>query len=183
MLYMNSQATTDGVLTLNVTFRLGTNPDLAQQMVQNRVSQAESRLPAVTRQLGITTVKSSPNITLVVHLLSPNDRYDTTYLRNFGVLNVKDRLARIRGVGQVQIWGAGDYAMRVWLDPQKVAERPVARRHHPRNSGAECRSCSGHRGRRTELRGYHPADAAQRAGPPERRAGIRRYRHQDRTKR
>ena len=122
MLYMNSQATTDGVLTLNVTFRLGTNPDLAQQMVQNRVSQAESRLPAVTRQLGITTVKSSPNITLVVHLLSPNDRYDTTYLRNFGVLNVKDRLARIRGVGQVQIWGAGDYAMRVWLDPQKVAE-------------------------------------------------------------
>ena len=126
MLYMSSQATTDGVMTLNVTFRLGTDPDKAQQMVQNRVSQAEPRLPEVTRQLGITTVKSSPDITLVVHLLSPNDRYDMTYLRNYGVLNVKDRLARIQGVGQVVIWGAGDYSMRVWLDPQKVAERGLS---------------------------------------------------------
>lgn len=126
MLYMSSQATTDGQMTLNVTFRLGTDPDKAQQMVQNRVSQAEPRLPEVTRQLGITTVKSSPDITLVVHLLSPNDRYDMTYLRNYGVLNVKDRLARIQGVGQVVIWGAGDYSMRVWLDPQKVAERGLS---------------------------------------------------------
>ncbi|MBN9587009.1 MAG: multidrug efflux RND transporter permease subunit [Afipia sp.] len=126
MLYMSSQATSDGNLTINVTFRLGTNPDLAQQMVQNRVSQAEPRLPAVTRQLGITTVKSSPDITLVVHLLSPNDRYDMTYLRNFALINVKDRLARIRGVGQVQMWGAGDYSMRIWLDPQKVAERGLS---------------------------------------------------------
>jgi multidrug efflux pump len=126
MLYMSSQATSDGQLTLNVTFRLGTNPDLAQQMVQNRVSQAEPRLPAVTRQLGITTVKSSPDITLVVHLLSPNDRYDMTYLRNYALINVKDRLARIQGVGQVQMWGAGDYSMRIWLDPQKVAERGLS---------------------------------------------------------
>ncbi len=126
MLYMSSQATSDGNLTINVTFRLGTNPDLAQQMVQNRVSQAEPRLPAVTRQLGITTVKSSPDITLVVHLLSPNDRYDMTYLRNFALINVKDRLARIQGVGQVQMWGAGDYSMRIWLDPQKVAERGLS---------------------------------------------------------
>ena len=126
MLYMSSQATSDGNLTINVTFRLGTNPDLAQQMVQNRVSQAEPRLPAVTRQLGITTVKSSPDITLVVHLLSPNDRYDMTYLRNYALINVKDRLARIRGVGQVQMWGAGDYSMRIWLDPQKVAERGLS---------------------------------------------------------
>ncbi len=123
---MSSQATSDGNLTINVTFRLGTNPDLAQQMVQNRVSQAEPRLPDVTRQLGVTTVKSSPDITLVVHLLSPNDRYDMTYLRNFALINVKDRLARIQGVGQVIIWGAGDYSMRVWLDPQKVAERGLS---------------------------------------------------------
>ncbi|MGE3709503.1 MAG: efflux RND transporter permease subunit, partial [Hyphomicrobiaceae bacterium] len=126
MLYMSSQATTDGVMTLTVTFKLGTDPDKAQQLVQNRVSQAEPRLPEEVRRLGITTAKSSPNFILVVHLLSPNDRYDITYLRNYGVLNVKDRLARVSGVGQVEIFGAGDYAMRVWLDPQKVAERGLS---------------------------------------------------------
>src|SRR5688572_20446586 len=126
MLYMSSQATTDGVMTLTVTFRLGTDPDKAQQLVQNRVVQAEPRLPEEVRRLGITTIKSSPDLTLVVHLLSPNDRYDVTYLRNYGLLNVKDRLARIDGVGQVQLFGAGDYSMRVWLDPQKVAERNLS---------------------------------------------------------
>ena len=119
---MTSQATTDGLMTLTVTFKLGTDPDKAQQLVQNRVSQAEPRLPEEVRRLGVTTVKSSPDLTMVVHLLSPNDRYDMTYLRNYAVLNVKDRLARIDGVGQVQVFGAGDYSMRVWLDPQKVAE-------------------------------------------------------------
>src|SRR5687767_5756188 len=126
MLYMGSQATTDGVMTLTVTFQLGTDPDKAQQMVQNRVSQAEPRLPEEVRRLGITTVKSSPNITMVVHLVSPNGRYDMNYLRNYAVLNVKDRLARIDGVGQVQAWGGGEYAMRVWLDPQKVAQRGLS---------------------------------------------------------
>ncbi len=126
MLYMGSQATTDGLMTLTVTFRLGTDPDKAQQLVQNRVSQAEPRLPEEVRRLGITTVKSSPDLTMVVHLLSPNDRYDMTYLRNYAVLNVKDRLARIEGVGQVQLFGSGDYSMRVWLDPQKVAERGLS---------------------------------------------------------
>jgi multidrug efflux pump len=126
MLYMSSQATTDGLMTLNVTFRLGTDPDKAQQLVQNRVSQAEPRLPQEVRTLGITTVKSSPDLTMVVHLLSPNDRYDMKYLRNYAVLNVKDRLARIQGVGDVQLFGSGDYSMRVWLDPQKVAERGLA---------------------------------------------------------
>src|SRR5215470_14345393 len=90
MLYMSSQATTDGLMTLTVTFKLGTDPDKAQQLVQNRVSQAEARLPEEVRSLGITTAKSSPNFIMVVHLLSPNDRYDITYLRNYGVLNVKD---------------------------------------------------------------------------------------------
>ena len=126
MLYMSSQGTTDGLMTLTVTFRLGTDPDKAQQLVQNRVSQAEPRLPEEVRRLGVTTVKSSPDLMMVVHLLSPNDRYDTTYLRNYGVINVKDRLARIDGVGQVQVFGAGDYSMRVWLDPQKVAERDLS---------------------------------------------------------
>ena len=126
MLYMSSQATTDGTMTLTVTFKLGTDPDKAQQFVQNRVSQAEARLPEEVRRLGITTAKSSPNFIMVVHLISPNDRYDITYLRNYGVLNVKDRLARIQGVGQIDIFGGGDYAMRIWLDPQKVAERGLS---------------------------------------------------------
>src|SRR5436189_3420029 len=122
MLYMGSQATTDGLMTLTVTFRLGTDVDKAQQLVQNRVSQAEPRLPEEVRRLGVTTVKSAPDLTMVVHLLSPNNRYDMTYLRNYAVLNVKDRLARIDGVGDVQLYGAGDYSMRVWVDPQKAAE-------------------------------------------------------------
>jgi multidrug efflux pump len=126
MLYMSSQATTDGLMTLTVTFKLGTDPDKAQQLVQNRVSQAEPRLPEEVRRLGITTVKSSPDLTMVVHLLSPNNRYDMTYLRNYAVLHVKDRLARIDGVGQVQLFGSGDYSMRVWLDPQKVAEHGLS---------------------------------------------------------
>ncbi|MGA0572796.1 efflux RND transporter permease subunit [Variovorax sp. VNK109] len=126
MLYMSSQATTDGVMTLNVTFKLGTDPDKAQQLVQNRVAQAEPRLPEEVRRLGITTVKSSPDITMVVHLVSPNGRYDMDYLRNYALLNVKDRLARIPGAGQIIIWGGGDYAMRVWLDPQKVAQRGLS---------------------------------------------------------
>ncbi|HZY19052.1 MAG TPA: efflux RND transporter permease subunit [Ramlibacter sp.] len=126
MLYMGSQATTDGLMTLSVTFRLGTDPDKAQQLVQNRVAQAEARLPEEVRRLGITTIKSSPDLTLVVHLLSPGNRYDMTYLRNYAVLNVKDRLARVQGVGDVQLFGSGDYSMRVWLDPQKVAQRGLS---------------------------------------------------------
>ena len=112
MLYMGSQATTDGLMTLTVTFKLGTDPDHAQQLVQNRIAQAEARLPEEVRRLGLTTVKSSPDLTMVVHLVSPNDRYDMTYLRNYAVLKVKDRLARVPGVGQVLLFGAGDYAMR-----------------------------------------------------------------------
>jgi multidrug efflux pump len=122
MLYMFSQAASDGTLTLTITFKLGTDPDLAQQEIQNRVNQALPRLPEVTRALGVTTVKSSPDLTMVVHLNSPDGRYDQLYLRNYAVLNVKDRLAKIEGVGSVQLFGSGDYAMRIWLNPEKVAE-------------------------------------------------------------
>jgi hydrophobe/amphiphile efflux-1 (HAE1) family protein len=122
MLYMFSQASSDGILTLTVTFKLGTDPNLDQQLVQNRVTQAEPRLPDVTRQIGITTVKSSPDLTMVVHLTSPDNRYDMLYLRNYAVLNVKDQLAKIDGVGNVGLFGSGDYAMRIWLNPPKIAE-------------------------------------------------------------
>ncbi len=123
MLYMSSQGTADGTLTLTVTFRIGTNVDIAQVQVQNRVSQALPRLPDEVRSLGVTTVKSSPDLTMVVHLTLPDGRYDPVYVRNYATLQVRDVLARLQGVGQVQLFGSGDYAMRVWLDPQKVASR------------------------------------------------------------
>ncbi|HEU0094993.1 MAG TPA: efflux RND transporter permease subunit, partial [Rhizomicrobium sp.] len=123
MLYMSSQAASDGTLTLTVTFKLGTDANLATQLVQNRVNQALPRLPDVTKALGVTTIKSSPDLTMVVHLRSPGGRYDMLYLRNYAVLNVKDQLAKIEGVGQVQMFGSGDYAMRIWLNPERIAER------------------------------------------------------------
>ncbi|WP_289450263.1 efflux RND transporter permease subunit, partial [Klebsiella pneumoniae] len=104
-------------------FRPGTDPDQAQVQVQNRVAQAEARLPEDVRRLGITTQKQSPTLTLVVHLFSPNGKYDSLYMRNYATLKVKDELARLPGVGQIQIFGSGEYAMRVWLDPNKVAAR------------------------------------------------------------
>src|ERR1044071_2243806 len=122
-LYMFSQATGDGVMTLTVTFKLGTDIDKAQVQVQSRVSQALPTLPEEVRRLGVTTVKQSPALTMVVHLFSPDGRYDEVYLRNYATLQVKDVLARIPGAGDVEVFGSGDYAMRVWLNPDKIAAR------------------------------------------------------------
>lgn len=121
MLYMSSQATSDGRMTLTVTFAIGTDVDLAQTQVQSRVERAKPRLPEEVQRLGVVTEKSSPDLTMVVHLTSPDNRYDMLYLSNYAVLKVKDELARIEGVGAVRVFGAGDYSMRVWLDPNKVA--------------------------------------------------------------
>jgi multidrug efflux pump len=123
MLYMSSQSTSDGTMVLTVTFKLGTNVDTAQVQVQNRVAQALPRLPEDVRRMGVATVKSSPDLLMVVHLAAPDKRYDMVYLRNFATLQVRDVLARLPGMGDVRIFGAGDYAMRVWLDPDKVASR------------------------------------------------------------
>ncbi len=125
LLYMYSQATADGRLTLTVTFALGTDLDNAQVQVQNRVSQALPRLPQDVQRIGVTTEKASPDFLLVAHLVSPDDRYNMLYLSNFASLQVKDELARIPGVGSVQIFGAGEYSMRVWLDPDKMAARQL----------------------------------------------------------
>ncbi len=122
-LYMSSQATSDGVMTLTITFKIGTDLDNAQVQVQNRVSQAQPKLPEEVRRLGVTTIKSSSDLTMVVHLFSPNNRYDEIYVRNYAAIQVKDTIARLPGVGQVQLFGSGDYAMRVWLDPNKVAAK------------------------------------------------------------
>jgi hydrophobe/amphiphile efflux-1 (HAE1) family protein/NodT family efflux transporter outer membrane factor (OMF) lipoprotein len=122
-LYMFSQSTADGVMTLTITFKLGTDVDNAQVQVQNRVSQALPKLPEEVRRLGVTTLKSSPDLTMVVHLFSPDNRYDEVYLRNYAVLQIRDELARVEGVGQIQVFGSGDYSMRLWLDPNKIAAR------------------------------------------------------------
>ena len=123
MMYFKSVAGSDGVLQMTITFRPGTNAEDATVRVQNRVSQALARLPEAVRRQGVTTQKQSPSFLMVVHLTSPDGRYDTLYLRNYARLHVRDRLARIPGVGEAQLFGGGDYAMRAWLDPDKVASR------------------------------------------------------------
>lgn len=123
MLYMSSQSTSDGQMQLTITFKIGTNLDIAQMQVQNRVANASPKLPEDVRRLGVTTKKSSPDILLVIHLVSPNQRYDQLYLSNYALLNISDQLLRLPGVGDVRTFGAGDYSMRVWLDPTKIAAR------------------------------------------------------------
>ena len=123
MLYMSSQGTADGKMTLTLTFALGTDLDKAQVQVQNRVTRTMPTLPTEVQRLGVTVDKASPDLTMVVHLTSPDDRYDMLYLSNYAALNIKDELARLDGVGDVQLFGLGDYSLRVWLDPNKVASR------------------------------------------------------------
>jgi hydrophobe/amphiphile efflux-1 (HAE1) family protein len=125
MLYQSSQATADGVMTLTITFALGTDIDKAQVQVQNRVAQVLPKLPDVVQRLGVITNKASPDLTMVVHLVSPDNRYDTLYLSNYALLRVKDELARLDGVGDVQVFGAGQFSMRIWLDPEKIASRDL----------------------------------------------------------
>ncbi len=129
MLYMSSQATSDGRMTLTITFAIGTDVDKAQNQVQARVDRAKPRLPQEVQRLGVVTEKSSPDLTMVVHLTSPDDRYDMLYLSNYAAQNIKDELARIEGVGAVRLFGAGEYSMRVWLDPNKVAALGLTPQH------------------------------------------------------
>ncbi len=126
LLYYDSQATSDGSMTLTATFRIGTDPIVAESEVQNRINRALPRLPEVVRQIGVTTEKSSPTLTMVVHMVSPDNRYDALYLRNYAQLYVRDPLLRISGMGSVLVFGEGDYAMRIWLDPHKLSARSVS---------------------------------------------------------
>ena len=123
MIYMYSQSTDDGDMQLRVTFEVGTDIDKAQVLVQNRVAQAEPRLPEEVRRNGISVNKRAPDLLLVVHLVSPDDTYDQVYISNYAILNVVDELARIRGVGDVSIFGEREYSMRIWLDPERIALR------------------------------------------------------------
>ncbi|EMU8195216.1 efflux RND transporter permease subunit, partial [Pseudomonas aeruginosa] len=123
MMYMQSQMSTDGKMVLTVSFEQHINADIAQIQVQNRVSRALPRLPPEVQRIGVVTEKTSPDVLMVVHLLSPGGRYDPLYVSNYATLHVKDELARTPGVGDVLVWGAGEYSMRVWLEPAKVAAR------------------------------------------------------------
>ena len=125
LLYFESQSTADGAMNLTVTFRIGTDPEVAETSVQNRINRALPRLPDIVRQIGVTTEKQAPNLTMVVHLLSPDNSRDALYLRNYGQLQVRDELLRISGMGSVLLFGAGDYAMRIWLNPQQLAARAM----------------------------------------------------------
>src|SRR5438105_10377858 len=121
MLYLYSQATSNGNLTITVTFRLGTDLDKAQVLVQNRVAIAQPRLPEEVQRNGVVTRKNSPDILMVVFMLSPDDSFDQLYISNYALLQVRDQLLRLDGVGDIQIFGARDYSMRLWLDPERIA--------------------------------------------------------------
>src|ERR1700723_2286740 len=126
MLYMSSQSTGDGKLTVTVTFRIGTDLNVAQMLTQNRVQDALPRLPDDVQRLGVQVRKSTPNILLAVHLYSPDSSRDTLYLSNYATLHVKDVLARLPGVGDVEFQGAREYAMPIWLDPDKVGAHKLS---------------------------------------------------------
>jgi len=125
MLYMSAQCASDGSMRLGVTFKVGTNPNMAQVLVQNRVDLALPRLPDVVRQLGVTVRKRSPTIAMIISLVSPTGKYNAVYLSNYAYLHVQDVLRRLPGVGDTIIFGARDYAMRIWLDPDKVSARDL----------------------------------------------------------
>src|SRR6476646_9438169 len=120
MIYMSSNSTGDGRFTISVSFDIGTNLDIAQVQVQNRVSIAQPRLPIDVRNIGVTVNKSSPDLMMVVHLYSPDKSRDTLFISNFATLEVKDPLTRIDGVGSITPFGSRDYSMRVWLDPDRL---------------------------------------------------------------
>jgi len=121
MLYMSSYSTGDGNMSLTITFKLGTDLDKAQVLVQNRVAIATPRLPVEVSRLGVTTLKSSPDLMMVVHMLSPDNTYDQLYVSNYARNNVRDELLRLDGVGDLTIFGERQYSLRVWIDPEKLA--------------------------------------------------------------
>src|SRR5258708_26288552 len=120
MLYLSSQATSTGQLTITVTFKLGTDLDKAQVLVQNRVAIAQPQLPEEVQRNGVVTRKNSPDILMVVFMLSPDDTFDQLYISNYALLQVRDQLLRLDGIGDIQIFGARDYSMRLCLDPDKI---------------------------------------------------------------
>ena len=182
MLYMVTQSTGDGQLSLTVTFALGTDLDNAQVLVQNRVAIAEPRLPEEVRRLGVTVRKNSPDLLMVIHLSSPDGSRDQLYISNYATLQVRDVLSRLDGVGDVQVFGARDYSMRIWLDPDRVAARNLtAGEVVAALRGAER---PGRLGRPEPAAGPGPGAFqlnVETLGPPARRRAVREHRRQDRA--
>src|SRR5262249_1039611 len=182
MLYMSSQSTGDGKLTITVTFRIGTDLNVAQMLTQNRVQDALPRLPEDVQRLGVQVRKATPNILLAVHLYSPDGSRDNLYLSNYATLHVKDALARLPGVGDVQLFGARDYAMRIWLDPDKVAAYG-----RQRGAGGAARAeRAGLRGRLKPVAGFRERGLSAQCAdtrPPKHARAIRRHHPQDRPAR
>ena len=177
MLYMYSQATSDGLLTLTITFALGTDLDNAQVQVQNRVSQALPRLPEDVQRIGVTTEKASPDFIMVVHLVSPDERYDMLYLSNYAHLQVKDEITRLEGVGAVQVFGAGEYSMRVWLDPDRLASRQLTATDVVRAIREQnLQVAAGVLGAPPAPSRHHVPALDQHAGPAHLGRGVRRHR-------
>ena len=171
MIYMASQSTTDGNLSLTVTFDVGTDIDKAQVLVQNRVSAAERRLPDEVRRNGLTVRKRSPDLLLAIHLISPDNTYDQVYISNYGLLNVRDKLMRLYGVADVSLFGVREYSMRVWLDPERIAAARADGRAGARRAARAERAGGGRRagraaGRLQERLPGLPADEGAPAGPP-----------------
>jgi multidrug efflux pump len=169
MLYMSSQSTGDGKLTITVTFRIGTDLNVAQMLTQNRVEDALPRLPEDVQRLGVQVRKATPNILLAVHLYSPDGSRDNLYLSNYATLHVKDQLARLPGLGDVQLFGARDYAMRIWLDPDQGRSLQAERRRSARGvARAERAGVGGH---------PQPAACCREPGLPAQCGGARPTHH------
>ena len=184
IMYMKSVAGSDGSLQIVVTFLPGVDPDTAAVRVQNRVSQALSRLPDQVRQYGVTTQKQSPTPLMYVSLYSSDSRYDTLYLRNYLTLNVKDELSRLNGIGNVGLYGAGDYAMRIWLDPNKLASRNLTATdvlNAIREQNVQV--SAGQLGAEPSPKTHRLPGLDQRPWPSRDRGGVWRDRHQERRRR
>ena len=183
MLYMSSQSSNDGTYQLTVTFKVGTNLNMAQVLVQNRVNLALPQLPDIVKQVGVTTIKRSPDLMLFVSLYCDDGRDDQLYLSNYAMIYLRDELARLEGVGEVIILGQRDYSMRVWLDPDRLNSRGItasdvtrAWRAERPGGGRSDRPAAGHQGRRLPIHDEHP-------GPPDPEGAVRGHRGQDRQRR
>ncbi len=184
MLYMYSQSTGDGQVSITVTFKLGTDLDQAQVLVQNRVAIAIPRLPEEVQRIGVTTRKNSPDLLLVVFLTSPDDTYDQLYISNYALRRVRDTLLRLDGVGDIQIFGARDYSMRLWLDPDKIALLGLTAGEMScrRRARAERAGCRRQDRRTADRRPRLPAQPGLHR-PPDRPRRLRKHRRQGRRRR
>ena len=185
MMYMSSQCTNDGTYTLTVTFKLGIDLNMAQVLVQNRVSLAEPILPDLVKRRGVTVKKKSPSMLMIVNLFSPDSSRDNLYLSNYATIQLRDELSRLPGVGDITYLGQRDYSMRVWLDPREagVPQPDGHRRRHGHRAAEHRRSPPARSASRRSPTGQVFQFTITHAGPADRRRAVRRHHPQDRRQR